>query len=91
MHEAKRRARALAIPTLALCALALAGAVSCGGSNQAPPDLKVVSHAPADKRTDQSEAIQLRFDKPVVAESEIGTAVPSRRSASSLRPVSAVE
>jgi uncharacterized protein YfaS (alpha-2-macroglobulin family) len=75
VHEAKRRARALAIPTLALCALALAGAVSCGGSNQAPPDLKVVSHAPADKRTDQSEAIQLRFDKPVVAESEIGAAV----------------
>ncbi len=75
MIEAKRRALALAIPTLALCALALASALSCGGSNKAPPDLQVISHAPADKRTDQGEAIQLRFDKPVVAESEIGTAL----------------
>ncbi|HKE14154.1 MAG TPA: MG2 domain-containing protein [Kofleriaceae bacterium] len=73
MIQAKRRALALAIPALALAALSLAQA--CGGSSKRPPDLKVISHTPGDMRTDPAEAIQIHFDKPVVAEEQIGAAL----------------
>ena len=65
--EANRRASALA--TLLCLSLALA----CGGSGTSQPrDLTVVSHTPGDERPDASEPFQIRFDKPVVGEEQIG-------------------
>jgi alpha-2-macroglobulin len=71
---AKPRAFApTSIPALALGTLVFA---ACGGSSSSPPrDLRVVSHTPAEARSDATEPIQIRFDKPVVNEELIGKPV----------------